>query len=310
MDFRVGLLAFDHRTGRSVRHHQAIHTDGESMTQPRLAEQTAHGRMYARAEGEVATVPSITTVLSRAAVDLGGWHGWLAAQAVLEDDRLAGALGSPSRMRTVARDAAGAAERYRDRAAERGDRVHNYCEQTALQAMGEPADVEQARAVLRDHGEEAYAARFDEWWDLYSPKPLAAEITVWNHTVGYAGTLDLVAEIAGKVCLIDYKTKGTDRNGRVKALDPKVVTQLVAGLKAEEQLVDAQTGQWEPWRYSQADLLLGVAVGPTEVVAQQAVPEVLAAHWHKFCALRRVWTHETLLDAAGAQLRPVPPPPA
>ncbi|MDO5619815.1 cytochrome [Kocuria sp.] len=280
------------------------------MTQPRLAEQTAYGRMYARAVGETATVPSITTVLSRAAVDLGGWHGWLAAQAVLEDSRLPGALGSPSRMKTVARDAAGAAERYRDQAAERGDRVHNYCEQIALHAMGQPADPEQARAALRDCGEEAYAARFDEWWALYSPTPLAAEVTVWNHTVGYAGTLDLVAEIAGKVCLIDYKTKGTDRNGRVKALDPKVVTQLVAGLKAEEQLVDAESGTWEPWAYGQADLLLGVAVGPTEVVAQQAVPEVLAAHWHKFCALHRVWTHEATLATAGASLRPVPPPPA
>lgn len=279
------------------------------MTQPRLAHQTDHGRMYARAVGEPATVPSITTVLGRAAVDLGGWHGWLAAQAVIEDDRLPGALGSPARLRTVARDASGAAERYRDRAAERGDRVHNYCEHVALEAMGEPAEVSEARAVLASHGEEAYAARFDEWWQLYRPTPLAAEVTVWNHTVGYAGTLDLVAEIAGKVCLIDYKTKATDRNGRVKALDPKVVTQLVAGLKAEEQLVDPETGSWIPWEYGRADLLLGVAIGPTEVVAQQAVPEVLEAHWRKFCALNRVWRHEATLAATDLQLRPVPPPP-
>ncbi|MDO4254779.1 MAG: cytochrome [Kocuria sp.] len=279
------------------------------MTQPKLAVQTAYGRMYARAVGQQATVPSITTVISQAAVDLGGWHGWLAAQAVIEDSRLPEALGTASRMRTVARDAADAAQRYRDHAAERGDRVHYYCEQVALEAMGQPSDLEQARVTLREHHEEAYAARFDEWWQLYAPEPLAAEVTVWNHTVGYAGTLDLVARIAGKVCLIDYKTKGTDRHGRVKALDPKVVTQLVAGLKAEEQLVDAETGEWEPWPYDRADLLLGIAVGPTEVVAQQAVPEVLAAHWHKFCALRRVWTHETALAAADAQLRPVPPPP-
>ncbi|KAA9393397.1 cytochrome [Kocuria coralli] len=280
------------------------------MTQPRLAEQTESGRMYARVAGGVATVPSITTVLGCAANDLGGWHGWLAAQAVIGDDRLPGALGSPSRMKTVARDAAGAAERYRDRAAERGDRVHDYCEQVALEAMGLPHERQRAREILATHREDAYAARFDEWWQLYSPKPLAAEITVWNHTVGYAGTLDLVAEIAGKVCLIDYKTKATDRNGRVKSLDPKVVTQLVAGLKAEEQLVDAESGEWEPWRFGQADLLLGVAVGTTEVVAQQAIPEVLEAHWRKFCALQRVWTHERRLAGAGAQLRPVPPPPA
>lgn len=280
------------------------------MTQPRLAEQTEYGRMYARGVGEAATVPSITTVLGRAATDLGGWHGWMAAQAVIGDDRLPGALGSPSRLKTVARDAADAADRYRDQAAERGDRVHGYCEQVALQAMGLPHVRDQARALLVERGEEAYAARFDEWWQLYSPRPLAAEVTVWNHTVGYAGTLDLVAEIAGKVCLIDYKTKGTDRNGRVKAMDPKVVTQLVAGLKAEEELVNSETGEWAPWRFGRADLLLGVAIGATEVVAQQAVPEVLEAHWHKFCALRRLWTQETQLSGAGAQLRPVPPPPS
>lgn len=279
------------------------------MTQPQLAHQTEHGRMYARSLGEDAVVPSITTVISRAAVDLGRWHGWLAAQAVVDDPRLTEAFGSPSKLRTIAREAAGAAERYRDHAAERGDRVHSYCEQVALQTMGKEADPQGARALLVQHGEEHYAEAFDQWWSAYSPRPLAAEITVWNHTIGYAGTLDLVAEIAGKICLIDYKTKGADRNGRTKALDPRVVTQLVAGLKAEEQLVDAQVGHWEPWRYGNADLLLGVALGPAEVVTQQAVPEVLPAHWHKFCALRKLWGHESMLAAAGMQLRAVPAPP-
>lgn len=280
------------------------------MTQPRLAHQTEHGRMYARSESGKPEVPSITTVLGCAALDLGGWHGWSAAQAVITDDRLPQAIGSPQRLRQIARDAAGAADRHRDQAALRGDRVHDYAEQVALQAMGRESRVEEAREILASHGERAYAERFDEWWALYRPEPLAAEITVWNATVGYAGTLDLVARIGGKLCLIDYKTKGTDRSGRVKPMDAKVVTQLVAGLKAEEQLVDSQAGTWEPWQHGQADLLLGVAVGETEVSAQQAVPEVLETHWHRFCSLRRVWNHQTRLDAGPAQLRPVPPPPA
>lgn len=280
------------------------------MTQPRLARQTEHGRMYARSESGQPEVPSITTVLSCAALDLGGWHGWSAAQAVITDDRLPQSIGSAPKLRQIARDAAGAAERHRDEAALRGDRVHDYAEQTALRAMDLESRVEEAREVLASHGERAYADRFDEWWQLYRPEPLAAEITVWNATVGYAGTLDLVARIGGKVCLIDYKTKGTDRSGRVKPMDAKVVTQLVAGLKAEEQLVDAQAGTWEPWQHGQADLLLGVAVGETEVSAQQAAPEVLEAHWHKFCSLRRLWAHQTKLDRGPSQLRPVPPPPA
>ena len=93
--------------------------------------------------------------------------------------------------------------------------------------------------------------RFDEWWELYDVEPIAPEITVWNKSVGYAGTLDLVARINGRICLIDYKTKGTTRDGTVKPLDDKVVMQLVAGMKAEESLVDAVAGSWEPWKYGE-----------------------------------------------------------
>ena len=75
------------------------------------------------------------------------------------------------------------------------------------------------------------------------------------------------------------------------------------------QPVQADVGTWEPWAYGNADLLLGVAVGETEVVPVQAVPAVLEQHWYKFCALHRLWTQETALAAAGPALRPVPPPP-
>ena len=37
--------------------------------------------------------------------------------------------------------------------------------------------------------------------------PLAAEVTIWNDTVGYAGTLDLVAEIAGRTSIIDSQNQ-------------------------------------------------------------------------------------------------------
>lgn len=167
----------------------------------------------------------------------------------------------------------------------------------------------EARARLIEHGEGAYADRFDEWWDLYDVRPIAAEITVWNHTVGYAGTLDLVARIGGRLCLIDYKTKGTGRDGRVKALDPKVVMQLTAGLKAEESLVDPEAGTWEEWRHGQAEMLLGVALGETEVAVHQANPGVLPRHWHKFWALRQVWKHAQAVDDAGPALRVIGPPP-
>ena len=231
------------------------------MTTPELAAATDYGRMYARVRGGEPLVPSITTVIGQHASDLSGWHGYMAAKAALEDQRAYRATGSHGLKFAIIRDAASASERYRDAAAARGDRVHNYAEAVALRAMGREHNLEESREQLIINGEQAYADRFDEWWDAFKPRPLAAEITIWNDTVGYAGTLDLVAEIAGRTCIIDYKTKGTDKRGRVKALDEKVVMQLVAGLKAEESIVDPDEGTWEPWKYGDAPVLMGVGSG-------------------------------------------------
>ncbi|MGM7667207.1 cytochrome [Microbacterium sp. A93] len=280
------------------------------MTQPQLAHQTDYGRMYARNLTGVPEVPSITTVIAQQNTDLSGWVGHMAATAVIEDPRLPQAVGSRPQLKTVAKQASNAAERFRDEAAARGDRVHNYAEQVGLRALGRPHEMAPMREVLAEHGEAAYADRFDEWWDLFDVRPLATELTVWNHTVGYAGTLDLVASIGGRICIVDYKTKGTGRDGRVKPLDAKVVMQLVAGLKAEESLVDPAAGTWEPWQYGDAPVLLGVAVGQTEVVAHQANPQVLPDHWRKFWALRQVWGYSQAAEGAGPALRPLGPPPA
>jgi hypothetical protein len=169
--------------------------------------------------------------------------------------------------------------------------------------------MKEAREALAANGEEAFAVRFDEWWELFRVEPIAPEITVWNNSVGYAGTLDLVARINGRVCLIDYKTKGTTRDGLVKPLDDKVVMQLVAGMKAEESLVDPEAGTWEPWKYGDNPVLLAVAIGETEVRPVRANPEVLKHHWWKFCALRRVWELSADTISAGTALLPIAPPP-
>ncbi|NYD79605.1 cytochrome [Arthrobacter cupressi] len=278
------------------------------MTDPLLAHATDHGRMYARSTAEAFSVPSITTVIGQQAHSLDGWFGYMGANSLANDPELPRLLGSPGGLRQAVNKAAKAAEVYRDDAAQRGDRVHGYCEQVALRALGRPHRVAEARNDLASHGEEAFAARFDEWWELYRVEPLAPEITVWNTSVGYAGTLDLVARINGRVCLIDYKTKGTNRDGTVKALDDKVVMQLVAGMKAEESLVDPVAGEWEPWKYGEDPVLLAVAIGETEVRPQRANPEVLKHHWWKFCALKRVWEMSADVAAAGAALLPVAPP--
>ncbi|MFC8303720.1 cytochrome [Specibacter sp. NPDC057265] len=278
------------------------------MTAPALAHSTELGRMYARSLQDPPTVPSITTVIGQQASSLDGWIGYMAATAAVNHPDLGAGVGNPGKLRTVVRESSNAAEQFRDSAAARGDRVHQYCEQLALRTLDRPHRLAEAREALAEKGEENFALRFDAWWQQYDVQPLVPEITVWNQSLGYAGTLDLVAKIGGRLCIIDYKTKGTDRNGQVKSLDAKVVMQLVAGLKAEESIVDEAAGEWEPWKYGQDPILLGVAIGETEVRTLRANPEVLKAHWFKFASLRRVW--QTSLDAAaaGPPLFEVPPP--
>lgn len=279
------------------------------MTQPSLAHATDYGRMYSRSTSGSPEVPSITTVISQEHKDMTGWAGHMATSELVNDQRLAAAVGSPAELKRLARQASSAAERFRDAAAARGDRVHHYAEQVALRALGLAETTQAARAALQEHRETRFADRFDEWWSLYGVTPLAAEVTVWNHTLGYAGTLDLVAEIGGRTCIIDFKTKGLTRDGRSKPLNESVVMQLVAGMKGEEMLVDAAAGEWTPWPYGGDPILLGVAISEAEVVAAQSNPALLKAHWFKFCALRQVWEHSRATASAGPALRPISPPP-
>lgn len=280
------------------------------MTAPALAHDTPLGRMYSRSLSERPSVPSITTVIGVEGMDLGGWHGYMAAQALAKDSRLPQAVGNPSGLRQLVRDASGASEKYRDSAAARGDRVHYYCEQVSLEALGREHEKAAALDALASNGEVGYAHAFDRWWQDFGVKPLEPELTVWNSEFGYAGTLDLIAEIGGKLCIVDYKTKGSDRDGRVKPLDPKVALQLVAGLRAEERLDDAQSGSWSEFPFGKAPMLIGVALGENEVQASAVNSEVWRTAWQKFWSLRQVWAANYELAGKTAPLTPLPPPPA
>ncbi|MEF9872925.1 MULTISPECIES: PD-(D/E)XK nuclease family protein [unclassified Glutamicibacter] len=278
------------------------------MTSPKLAIQTDLGRMYSRKVGGEAIVPSITTVIGMDKLDLSGWAGYMAAKSLSDDHRLVQAVGDPRQLRSLVRDAAGAAEAYRDSAAMRGDRVHNYAEQRALQALDLEHDLGSAQAALEANMELGFARHFDQWWEDYDVRPLAAEVTVWNHSVGYAGTIDLVAKIGGRTCLVDYKTKNTDRDGFVKRPDDKVIMQLAAACKAEEQVVDAEQGTWEEWEHGTDAMLLAVALGETGARTFMAPPPALPDYWSKFYALRRNWEASFRIAQSRASLAEITPP--
>ena len=118
------------------------------MTDPLLAHATEYGRMYARSTTEAFSVPSITTVIGQQPHGLDGWFGYMGASSLAKDPSLPEILGSPAKVRQAVNRAAKAAEAYRDDAAQRGDRVHNYCEQVALRALGRPHRMKETREAL------------------------------------------------------------------------------------------------------------------------------------------------------------------
>lgn len=89
----------------------------------------------------------------------------------------------------------GAAYAERDAAAKRGTEVHALGESLV---HGLEVDVPDE---LAGHVE-SYVRFLDEW----EPVVLVSEAAVCNYAVGYAGTLDLIADVNGQRLLIDLKT--------------------------------------------------------------------------------------------------------
>ena len=85
---------------------------------------------------------------------------------------------------------AGAPMRTRDEAADRGGAVHGSAEK----------DAEFADVALS-----AYE-QYRQWVADYRPNIIVRERRVFDPEHGYGGTFDLIAEVAGKVYLIDLKT--------------------------------------------------------------------------------------------------------
>lgn len=102
------------------------------------------------------------------------------------------------------------AERIKRMAAEKGSIVHRACE---LLSLGKTINHDEKFAnpetgILQEISAEEYycAMTYVNWFKETKPKVLATEMTVFNDKYFYAGTLDLIVEIDGKVYVVDLKT--------------------------------------------------------------------------------------------------------
>jgi hypothetical protein len=159
---------------------------------PPLAKTQADGsRRYENPRtGEV--VPSVTTVLRVISKpNITQWAARKAAQfAVLHMDEMEG-LSTAEKVDRIA----GEHENISGAARELGTAIH------------ETIDSWQKGAAAEDpEGAGPYLNRFIDWVLDVQPSFIENECTLWSRTHEYAGTADAIAEIGGKVYLLDFKT--------------------------------------------------------------------------------------------------------
>jgi hypothetical protein len=138
-------------------------------------------------------VPGVTTILNAALPkpELINWAGKTTASYAVDRWDELGELPPSKRLEALN----GARFEDRDAGARRGTEVHRLAETLAAGGQVDVPD------ELAGHVE-AYV----DFLNTFEPVPLLIEGVVANRTVGYCGTVDLVAEMRGTVWLLDVKT--------------------------------------------------------------------------------------------------------
>lgn len=111
-------------------------------------------------------------------------------------------------------------------AALRGTSVHSIIEAYALgQSPDVPAEIE------------AWHEQVKRFLDEQQPVFEAAETSVFNLTLGYAGTMDMILTVGGKRCIVDAKTTDKGPDARSRPPYDEVALQLAAYARAEQVVI-------------------------------------------------------------------------
>lgn len=148
------------------------------------------GHSYLDANG--LKVPGVTTILKALPKDaLINWAANATADAAINRWEELAALPPAARLDTLKK------ARYADRdaAANRGTEVHRLAEQLV-----------HGTAVAYPDALAGHVSAYVQFLDEFEPQPVLVEGVVMSHAHGYAGTLDLIADIAGERWLLDIKT--------------------------------------------------------------------------------------------------------
>jgi hypothetical protein len=204
-------------------------TVGAPVTGPRNAETDAKtGLRYYTWQGK--RYPSVTTIRRLAGIP-HGLHQWAINQVINRVLDEAGSIairlgsGEPAQVALVRHWLRAAAIEERDKAAARGTAVH---------------EAAAAGKALTDVGPDIapHLRQYLDWREKSQVEILASEFQVWNPTVGYAGTCDLLGRFPdGSIWVVDLKTG--------KGVYGEHALQLMAYLMAEfvgtDDVVDETT---------------------------------------------------------------------
>lgn len=191
---------------------------------------------------------------------LVGWAAKEASTFAVDNLNLIGQLDREAAIDLVK----GSPYRDRDKAAKRGTEVHRYAE-----LLGREQEVEVPTELIGHV--DSYLAFRDEW----QPTDEMIELVVFNRTVGYGGTLDLIATLPGYGrCLVDLKTNRSGPFGEValqcaayrycefyldqatgkEAPMPEIDNVFVLWVRADGydmKPVEAGPAEFRMWRYAQ-----------------------------------------------------------
>lgn len=169
------------------------------MTNPKNATTSRNGRTYTwPGDDPVIEYTSVTTILSGGVPKpaLPNWAAKSVAEwAVANHEQVGDIIESEGKIEAV-RILKGKPWSQRDKAADLGSRCHAAAEAYVLgQPMPEWED-----------DVKPFMAAFCAFLEDHSPVYELTEATVYNRKYGYAGTLDFIAHIGGKLVLGDIKT--------------------------------------------------------------------------------------------------------
>jgi CRISPR/Cas system-associated exonuclease Cas4 (RecB family) len=209
--------------------------------------ESCHGDL--RSARKVGAFPSVTTILAGAGPQKTGLINWQVEQAMAASLSLPGIEGES--LADFAKRALADSRKEVEAAAARGTHIHSLAE--IIINREDPGDLVK--------GYEEHYAGLKEWRECCVTKVHVNEAVLVNEAEGYAGRVDLIAQIHGEMEVIDFKTRKfkTDAKGVSKATGYETdLLQLSAyayaftdeGMACRNILIDPVTGQLQDIKYT------------------------------------------------------------